>query len=75
MPLFEYVCRSCGKKSEFLIRSGSEQPVCSCGSKEMERVFSTFAVSDGGAGVTSEGCSDGSCGVSSSPCASGMCGL
>ena len=73
MPLFDYVCKSCGKRTEFLVRSSAEKPVCECGSDAMERVFSPFAVS----GVESDagGCSDGSCSIPSSPCASGMCGL
>lgn len=74
MPLFEYVCKSCGRKSEFLVRSDSAQPECACGSRELERVFSTFAVSEGSGSAAAE-CSDGSCSLPSSPCASGMCGL
>ena len=74
MPLYEYICNNCGKKSELLVRTSDMEPVCDCGSKDMERIFSPFAVSEG-SGNSPAGCSDGSCGLPSSPCASGMCGL
>ncbi|MFH1942786.1 MAG: FmdB family zinc ribbon protein [bacterium] len=74
MPLYEYVCSKCGKKSEFLIRHHGDKAVCECGSAALNRVFSSFAVCDASSGSAS-GCSDGSCGVPRSPCASGMCGM
>jgi len=72
--LFEYMCKKCNKRSEFLIRSAKEKPVCECGSRELEKVFSTFAVSARHA-KTSGSCVDGSCNLPKSPCASGMCGF
>lgn len=43
MPLFEYVCGKCDKRSEILIR-GSETPVCPhCGSERLVKQASTFA--------------------------------
>jgi len=73
MPIFEYKCEDCGKKVEMLIRSSSDQPVCECGSKNLKKLFSAFAVSE-----KSSSCASGSCGLPAagpSPCSSGMCGL
>lgn len=46
MPIYEYRCKNCQRKLSVLIRSFSEkpEPVCdACGSKEVSRLFSTFA--------------------------------
>jgi putative FmdB family regulatory protein len=74
MPIYEYLCKKCGEKSEYLIRSSDQEPHCSCGSSQLERLMSTFAVSETGSN-TNMACSDGNCGMPSSPCCSGMCGL
>jgi len=47
MPIFEYLCRACNRIYSFLsLRATPErEPVCPrCGSTELERVPSTFAV-------------------------------
>lgn len=76
MPIFEYVCQKCGRQSEILVRTPSESPVCDCGSRDLKKVFSSFAVTEGHSHASGS-CSDGTCGLPSgpSPCASGMCGL
>ena len=46
MPLFEFRCSDCGKKTEELVLAGDKArtPKCpSCGSKRMARLLSTFA--------------------------------
>jgi putative FmdB family regulatory protein len=45
MPIYEFFCPSCRKKSSFLVRSGSSlEPKCSiCGSADVNRVVSSFA--------------------------------
>jgi putative FmdB family regulatory protein len=45
MPVYEFFCPSCRKKSSVLVRSAASfQPKCSiCGSTEVERTISTFA--------------------------------
>ena len=45
MPLYEYKCRKCSKRFEFLVM-GSDRPRCpKCNGRDLERLFSTFAVS------------------------------
>ena len=45
MPIYEYSCKSCQHRFETLVRGG-ETPMCtSCGSAELERIFSLPAVS------------------------------
>lgn len=45
MPLFEYECKGCGRKFEFLKR-GDEAPRCpACGGEQVEKCLSVFAVS------------------------------
>ncbi|UCH51698.1 MAG: zinc ribbon domain-containing protein [Chloroflexota bacterium] len=45
MPVYEFFCPECRKKSSFLVRSASSfEPKCSkCGSPNVSRVISTFA--------------------------------
>ena len=66
MPLYEYLCRACGRKAELLVRNGRQKPACpACGSKRMVRQFSTFAAHRGGdSGLTcpsADFCPSGSC--------------
>ena len=44
MPIYEYSCNSCHHQFEVLVRS-SQTPVCaSCGSADLDRIFSLPAV-------------------------------
>lgn len=48
MPLFEYRCPACSSQFELLIR-GAAVPTCpSCGSTDLEKMLSMFAVSSEG---------------------------
>ncbi len=49
MPLFEFKCKKCEKKFEELVFSSRKEPVeCShCGSKETEKLISTFCAGNG----------------------------
>jgi len=78
MPLFEYRCSDCGKKSEELVMAGdtASAPTCpACGSMSMRRLLSTFAAhgsSKNDAGEMGDfPCGEGACG---SPDACGMAG-
>ena len=46
MPVYEYRCNNCRRKVSLYVRGFSEmpQPACdNCGSKDLTRLFSTFA--------------------------------
>ena len=46
MALYEYRCRDCGNTFEALVLSPDDKPSCpACGSENLEKLFSTFAVS------------------------------
>ncbi len=49
MPLFEYKCKKCGQKVEFLERgSRSSRHMCPhCGGKDLQKLFSTFSAGRG----------------------------
>ena len=70
MALYEYKCKDCGTVSELLVFSSDEKPACkSCGSTNMEKLMSSFAVSmapsksSAPAPNCSTGCCGGSCGL------------
>ncbi len=46
MPIYEFICQTCHKRSSFFVRSMNQSltPVCShCGGKDLTRAVSTFA--------------------------------
>lgn len=68
MPLFAYVCKSCGANSELLVRVKEEVSCPTCGSQDMERQMSRFAAVTGpskepavctGCAMADGGCSSG----------------
>jgi putative FmdB family regulatory protein len=64
MPLFEYKCKKCGQKAEFLERGfGPNQHVCPrCGSKDLQKLFSTFSAGRSESKTDSGGsCPTGTC--------------
>ncbi|MHC5061432.1 MAG: FmdB family zinc ribbon protein [Planctomycetota bacterium] len=65
MPLFEYKCGKCGKLTEFLesARGGKKHLCQHCGSSDMQKQFSTFAVGVRQDGTDSkcQSCTDHSC--------------
>lgn len=45
MPIYEYRCNGCGRKVAIYLRSFESVPKCpQCGSEELSRLFSTFAL-------------------------------
>jgi putative FmdB family regulatory protein len=50
MPIYEYACDNCGKRSSALLaRFDSADPVCPhCGQPQLRRLVSTFATFGGG---------------------------
>ena len=74
MPVFEYVCKCCDSKFETLVMNSDEQiNCCGCGSKDLEKQFSSFApnsdsgsfgsdtsdIPSGGGGCCGGGCACG----------------
>ncbi|MGD9782399.1 MAG: FmdB family zinc ribbon protein [Kiritimatiellia bacterium] len=72
MPLFEYICKSCGEFAELLV-TGAQKPSCpNCGSKKLEKQLSAFSA----AIASSPSFSAPPCGTGSCPtrgCAGGGC--
>jgi len=66
MPIFEYKCKKCGHKTEFLEKAGnSGKHKCEkCGSSELEKLFSTFSASSSSKSSGSDSCPTGTCGLS-----------
>ena len=63
MPIFEYRCRKCGQVMEFLeARDSRETHVCKrCGSRDTEKILSTFATKSGSSSSNSLTCPTGTC--------------
>lgn len=79
MPLFEYLCRQCSRRFEALLM-GRDVPSCpDCRSEDLEKLFSTFAVGNGGG--RSAGDVDpvagvgGPCGTCGDPRGPGSCAI
>lgn len=48
MPIYEYHCRQCGSRFDFLVLSSTPPPACpSCSSEDLEKLMSASAVSSG----------------------------
>ena len=62
MPIFEYQCKKCGQVTEVLEDANAKgKRACpKCGSKQIEKLFSSFAVGKN-AGSSSSSCSTGTC--------------
>ncbi len=70
MPIYEYVCPTCGNAFEKLVRSTTPaaEIVCpTCGSSDVRKKVSTIAASlkSGGASTS----------TASSSCSTGLCGI
>ena len=63
MPLFEYKCKKCGQKVEFLDRgSDTGRHVCPrCGSMNLQKLFSTFSAGRSDSRAESNSCPTGTC--------------
>jgi putative FmdB family regulatory protein len=71
MPLFEYECRGCGRRFEYLTREGQSPSCPSCKSDELQKLLSVFAVS-GGSGEKPFN-APGACGHCGDPRGPGSC--
>jgi putative FmdB family regulatory protein len=61
MPIYEFVCRSCGRTFEALVRLGKEREVfCeACGKGDVRKLVSAFGIGGGASRLkeASESCS------------------
>jgi len=63
MPIFEYKCKKCGHKTEFLEKGNSkEKHVCEkCGSNDLQKLFSTFSAGNSSTSGSPDSCPTGTC--------------
>lgn len=66
MPIFEYKCKKCGQKTEFLEKAdSSKKHICEkCGGNDMQRLFSTFSAVSSLKSSGSDSCPTGTCPLS-----------
>ena len=74
MPLFEYICKSCGEIAEILV-TGARKPACpNCGSKKLAKQLSTFSAQVASSkSFSPPPCGTGSCPTPGCGCAGGGC--
>jgi putative FmdB family regulatory protein len=50
MPIYEFVCRKCGRRFESLVRLGGEKEVAcpECGAADVQKLLSSFGIGGGG---------------------------
>ena len=71
MPIFEYQCRECKQEFEAILWRDSEKVECpDCGTPEVTRMISSFAVSNGSSGNLTDEAGPCHCGAPRR----GMCG-
>ena len=68
MPIYSYICKNCGEKFDLLVGVTSEKAELKCkkcGSKKIEKTFSSFSVggSEGKSSSSGEICPTGTCGL------------
>jgi len=75
MPLFDFLCLECGKVSEVLVASASDQPECrTCGSRNVKRLLAAPSSLSGTARKGMPGLGDTACCGSSPGQAAGCSG-
>ena len=67
MPLYEYLCRDCGRAFERYVRAWGDTVECpACGGTSVEKKVSSFAFASASGGASSAGsgcgCGRGGCG-------------
>lgn len=75
MPLFEYACRQCGQKFEYLTREGHAPSCPSCEGHDLEKQLSVFAVSAGSSSQDAFSAAPGACGSCGDPRGPGSCSI
>jgi putative FmdB family regulatory protein len=75
MPLFEYECRGCGNKFEFLTREGQAPSCPACHGVELQKLLSVFAAQSSGPGKSFVHPPAGPCGTCGDPRGPGSCSV
>jgi putative FmdB family regulatory protein len=76
MPLFEYACRGCGHRFEFLTREGRAPACPACAGEDLEKQLSVFAVSSNGGSASAFGAeTTAPCGSCGDPRGPGACSM
>ncbi|MBI5186554.1 MAG: zinc ribbon domain-containing protein [Nitrospinae bacterium] len=74
MPIYEFVCESCGHPFEAIVPNFSSTAPCpSCKGREVKKQLSVFAAHTNPGGEAP--CQTPACGYKSGACGSGMCGV
>ena len=71
VPIYEYTCKKCGDDFELLVNSDTEIACSGCGSSDVSKKLSLFAV---GNGKSQETPACACAGFEKGQCGSGMCG-
>ncbi|MBU1998902.1 MAG: zinc ribbon domain-containing protein [Candidatus Omnitrophota bacterium] len=64
MPIYEYECKKCALKFEYLVRSSNDEVICpKCKGSKLQRLISSFSFQskDAGGNITNGSSSCSSC--------------
>jgi putative FmdB family regulatory protein len=75
MPLYEYACRACGERFEFLTRADQSASCPACASVELEKQLSVFATGKSNGAAFAGDAGDGACGTCGDPDGPGSCSI
>ncbi len=75
MPIFEYVCKDCGKNFELLVRQSTIVECPWCNSKILEKQLSVFAAASKGEGFSQKDLPVAACGSCGDPRGPGACSM
>jgi putative FmdB family regulatory protein len=67
MPIYEYACKTCGKRFERLVSAGKDKDVVcvECGSAEVRKLISGFGIGGGSSRIKASSSSCTSCSTKS----------
>jgi len=67
MPIYEYACKTCGKRFECLVSAGKDKDVVcvECGSAEVRKLISGFGIGGGSSRIKASSSSCTSCSTKS----------
>ena len=71
MPIYEYICKSCGEEFETLVRASSTPDCPGCHSTELEKKLSVFST----AAPAPDAVPVGACGTCGDPRGPGSCSI